>query len=327
MGRIKRDTDYAYAVARVRANELSLLTEADLEQLIVAESYKEAMRKLSDLGWGDWDGTMDYPDYIESYFDKTWCFLTETLDDIHELDLLILPNDMQNLKATLKNMILQHDTEGIYTNTTVYDTREIAQLVKEKRFEELPEFMIEPVKEAYAILVSGAGGQKADAVIDRATLKRMQELAEISESPLLMKMTELRLACADIKVACRCAKTGKSMEFIKDSLVPCNTLSLDELAAAACDSPEAVLAYVDTTDYAEGAEKMRESTSAFEKWMDDTMLDCVSEAKYTAFGIDPVVAYYLAREAEIKSARIILSAKKNNLSESIIRERVRALYV
>lgn len=327
MGRIKRDTDYAYAVARVRANELTLLSEADLEQIIIADSYRDAMKKLSDLGWGDWDGTVDYPEYIEAYSDKTWRFLKDTLDDIHELDLLILPNDMQNLKATLKNIILQHRTEGLYTPTTVYDTREIAQLVTEKRFEELPEFMIEPVKEAYAILVSGAGGQKADAVIDRATLERIRELSEESGSPLLMKMSERRIACADIKVACRCAKTGKSMDFIKESLVPCSTLSLDELAAAACDSPEAVLAYIDKTDYAEGAEKMRESTSAFEKWTDDTMLDCVSEARYTAFGIAPVVAYYLAREAEIKSARIILSAKKNNLPESVIRERVRALYV
>ena len=33
----KKDTDYAYAVARVRSNELSLLTEADTEQLIEAE--------------------------------------------------------------------------------------------------------------------------------------------------------------------------------------------------------------------------------------------------------------------------------------------------
>ena len=48
----KQDTDYAYAVARVRSNELSLLTEADTEQLIEAESYDEAMQKLADSGWG-----------------------------------------------------------------------------------------------------------------------------------------------------------------------------------------------------------------------------------------------------------------------------------
>ncbi|MBQ1545725.1 MAG: V-type ATPase subunit [Clostridia bacterium] len=56
-------------------------------------------------------------------------------------------------------------------------------------------------------------------------------------------------------------------------------------------------------------------------------MECVNQARYTAFGIDPVVAYYIARDAEIKSARIILSAKKNGLSNDVIRERVRTLYV
>ena len=49
----KQDTDYAYAVARVRSNELKLLTEADTEQLIEAPSYDEAMQKLADSGWGE----------------------------------------------------------------------------------------------------------------------------------------------------------------------------------------------------------------------------------------------------------------------------------
>ena len=50
---MNREYDYTYAVARVRANELSLLSAADIEQLIVAGDYKTTMHKLSDSGWGE----------------------------------------------------------------------------------------------------------------------------------------------------------------------------------------------------------------------------------------------------------------------------------
>ena len=90
---------------------------------------------------------------------------------------------------------------------------------------------------------------------------------------------------------------------------------------------DAVLSYLENTDYKQGAEEFRESTSKFEKWCDDLLMDCVSEARYTPFGVEPIVAYYVARDAEVKTARIILSAKKNHLSKDLIRERVRTLYV
>ena len=35
------ETEYAYAVARIRANETKLLTRADIDQLIEAESYEQ----------------------------------------------------------------------------------------------------------------------------------------------------------------------------------------------------------------------------------------------------------------------------------------------
>ena len=41
----------------------------------------------------------------------------------------------------------------------------------------------------------------------------------------------------------------------------------------------------------------------------------------------PIIAYYLARQNEIKTVRIILTAKANGFSEEATRERVREMYV
>lgn len=323
----KQDTDYAYAVARVRSNELSLLTEADTEQLIEAESYEEAMQKLADSGWGEVSKDTDYADYLEDHFAGHWAFLEEILDDIHELDLLLIQNDMQNLKAALKNLILPQPAEGVYSKATVYDTDAIVEAVKVKEWGDLPEFMQAPAQEAYDVLTTTGNGQLADAIIDRATLERILYLGKKSGSSVLANIAERKVATANIKTALRCAKTGKSRDFIDSSLAECETLNKVSLTEGALNGADTVLSYLEMTDYKEGAEQFRESTSKFEKWCDDLLMECVSEAKYTPFGVEPIVAYYVASDAEVKSARIILSAKKNNLSSDMIRERVRTLYV
>ena len=51
------------------------------------------------------------------------------------------------------------------------------------------------------------------------------------------------------------------------------------------------------------------------------------KAKYMFLGFEPVMAFYYAKQAELKTVRILLGAKQNGLSDNALRERVRALYV
>lgn len=323
----RRDTDYAYAVARVRANELTLLSEADLNQLIETEDYSSAKQMLVDAGWGEWDEGIDYPAYLERHYEETKTLLSEVLDDIHVLDLLLIQNDMQNVKAALKNLIVQSDTKGLYTYATVYETDKIVEAIEQKQFDALPDFMQAPAREAYQVLVSNANGQLSDAIIDKATLSEILRLGKESGSEMLARIAEYKAATADIKLAFRSAKTGKSADFLVRALVDCSSISADHLKEAALNGEEAVLSYLEETEYAEGAEQYRESSSAFEKWADDRITECVQSAKYESFGVEPIVAYYIARTAEINSVRIILSAKKNHQDKDVMRERVRMLYV
>ncbi len=324
---MNRELEYTYAVARVRANEQTLLSAADIEQLITAGDYKVTMQKLSDAGWGEIKDIYNYASYLENYFAKTWDFLVEIMSDIHELDLLLVKNDMQNLKAALKQIVSQHDAKDLYVQSTVYDTESILKAVEERRWNDLPDFMQEPAEEAYEVLTETANGQLADAIIDKATLERIKYLGIKSGSPVLAELAERMCATANIKTALRCANTGKSKDFVTRSLCDCDSISKDKLVETSLEGVESVLKYLDESSYKDAGAKFKESTSVFEKWCDDILMECVKEARYTAFGIDPIIAYYVARDAEIKTVRIILSAKINNLPADVIRERVRALYV
>ena len=85
--------------------------------------------------------------------------------------------------------------------------------------------------------------------------------------------------------------------------------------------------YLEGTAYAKGAQALRESASAFERWCDNRMIEMLKPQKYEAFSVGPLLGYLIARETEIKTVRIILTGKQNGFSDEAIRERIREMYV
>ena len=57
------------------------------------------------------------------------------------------------------------------------------------------------------------------------------------------------------------------------------------------------------------------------------MIELAQTARMTAFGTEPLAAYYLAKEAEIKNLRIISVCKESGTDRETITERMRKLYV
>ena len=52
-------TQYTYAVARIRALEVSLFSASTIEQLIACKDLESCLRFLQDKGWGGNDVPMD----------------------------------------------------------------------------------------------------------------------------------------------------------------------------------------------------------------------------------------------------------------------------
>lgn len=93
------------------------------------------------------------------------------------------------------------------------------------------------------------------------------------------------------------------------------------------EGPEVLRDFLSTHEFPEAAEALRTSPSAFERWCDNRVIETIRPQKTNPFSLGPVVAYYLARENEIKTVRIILTAKANGFTEEAIRERTREMYV
>lgn len=318
--------NYAFAVARVRALEAALFSDATIDQLLGCREYGAMLQMLTEKGWGD--GTeADAETILAREREKTWEVLTDLVKDPVVFELLSYSKLFHNLKAAIKEVVIGKVQAHIYYDDCPIGGEEMVKIVSEKNFSALPKPMQEAAEEAHESFLHTGDGQLCDIIVDRAALCAIYEAGQRSKIDLLMEYAETTVAVADIKVAVRSQKTGKSAEFMRRALAPCKSLNVEMLIHGALSGQEALASYLEETDYREGAEALRTSPSAFERWCDNRIIEAIKPQKYKAFTVGPVVAYVLARENEIKTVRIILSGRQNGLSDDSIREKVREMYV
>ncbi len=319
--------EYTYAVARIRAKELGLLTKQDLDTLIQTKDYDEAIRFLFDKGYGEDEKVKNAEEIIKKENEKTWELMSELVDDLNELDIFTIPNDFHNLKVSIKAVTRDITPVNMFVNNGNIEPQVIYEAVKSRNMSSLPNYLSECGKEALTALLQTSDGQLCDIIVDRASLEELSRLGLNADNDIIRLYTELSVASTNIKIAVRCNKTEKSLEFISKCLANCSTLNVDMLAKAASKSLEDIYNYLSYTSYSGAVEALKKSPTEFEKWCDNLLMEKMKTQKWEPFTIGPLVAYVIARDTEIKAVRIILSAKLNNLDTEIVKERLRDMYV
>lgn len=320
-------TQYTYAVARIRALEVSLFSASTIEQLIACKDDEACLRFLQERGWGGADTAMDADAILAREREKIWETIGEMHVDMSVFDVLSYTSWFHNLKAAVKEVCTGKSGANIYYEGTPISREEMVRIVKEKDYKALPENMQAAAEEAVETLLHSGDGQLCDVIIDRATLEAVKEAGRASKDDIIRDYAESTVAVANIKIAVRASKTAKSLEFMKRAMAPCDSLNVEGLAHAALAGMDSIIEYLNGNGYAEAAEALKDSPSAFERWCDNRIIQTIKPQKSNPFSVGPLVAYVIARENEIKTVRIILTCKQNGLSDDSIRERVREMYV
>ena len=311
-------TKYANAVAAVKAMENQLLSRSDMEQLINASGKGEISSLIAaKRGSGGGPGSLN----------DVWETINGYAPDDKELKILLYRNDFHNLKAALKAMIAGREPQDYYIRPTNLDLDELSTALAAKDYEALPEHIRSTASEAYELLTRTLDGQLADSLIDTAAMRTMQRDAEKFGGDFMKSYARLITAAADIKTAYRCALMKKPKNCIEMAVCGSHGLDKDDLVEAAVSGRESLFSLLESTEYDDGGRMLAKSPALFEKWCDDVIMELAETARMQAFGTDPLAAYYIAAEAELKNLRIITVCKESGAARETITERMRKLYV
>ena len=328
----RKDTDYLCLSAQIRSKECNLLDRARMERMLEAPTLQEAVRLLTEVGYENFDPNsesgLNHALLLrrEALFEEIYRYAPEP----QIIDVFKLKYDYHNLKAVIKSR--GSDVSALLVDAGRVSAADLVNKHQESgSWDFLPPAMAEAAREGERVLAETGDPQRSDALMDRAFYAEMHQLAEGIHCPYLMRYVETTIDAANLRSVIRTLRMGRSAAFLKDFLFPGGTVSPDAVLRDAVngDAGNAYRATVlrDAAAVGEDAVKSGASLTEFEKLCDDAVLAQAGTARRVPFGVEVVIGYVAAREAELTNVRIIMTGRMAGLPAQTIRERLRESYV
>lgn len=329
--------DYAYASARIRAREPKLLGISQFDRMIEAPAADEAYKVLTESEYGvegdNTTGVFAFEELLTDEMKKCYLLLTEIAPQTELVEAFQRRHDYFNIKVLLKAEFSGQQIPAILMETGTINSEAMSRMIRERDHSELTALMQEVIEQTRDVFSRTQDPQTVDLLLDRASHRQfISDLKQIN-SLYLHAIAGIVTDITNIKMFIRARSLKKSWDFIKKLLMEGGTIP-EKVYLESCEkSTDDFVEEIHTSAYGEVVRKgwelykTRKSISALEKQLDDYLMRFVREAKKVTMGVEPLIAYLFAKEAEIRNVRIIMTGKINKLPVELIRERLRESYV
>jgi len=343
MKTLKREI-FAKAAVEVSILEKRLLTKAQLEKILRADSFGQVQNVLLAAGYRHFPSHGVEQLHIHTLLNA---YLADFLEEVllisppnasEYLDMLLLDFDVHNIQAALMQRqggetAASHIIAVPQSRHSCYAARLTHQEQGEGYFAKLLDQAEERFKES---------PRTAQEWLDRAYYERLVVLAQESGIGLFISFVETKVDFYNLLTTLRMrgihARSGDipaaaAAELCESLMVAGGSLSTDFLAGLFSLSAEGIGKALEGSKYrrvfAHGlAHYSYENDSALvEKEMDNYITRMVAAKRFTALGPESLFGYLYARRIEVTNLRLVLAVRLQGLPEITARERLRELYV
>lgn len=301
--------EYVQAAALVKVSEKKLLSMSKLMRMIDANTALDILKILSET---DYSKSMagvvreeDFEEILSNETKRAYLFAKELVKDHDEiLKILALKYEFQNLKIRLK---------GEITNKTISEKIiNLAYIDLEKEY-----------KQALNEYEKTNDVQKAVVSLDKLYFEKLKKMCIATGLEILNKYYNLSINSYNLLTFLRLKNQKRDINYASSCIFD-NEELLDIYEK---DS------YIDDLKKMFDNKKMWDMYSKFakishlEKELDNLLINTMKEYKTVNYGIEPVITYIIAKEYEIKAIRLIMTGKINKIDTTVIKERMRDIYV
>jgi len=319
---------YGFAVGKVRVLQTRVFGAGTYERLLDAPTFSEQMRVLSDTIYGryleDASTADDVETGLETALDDFYRFLDEANLPEPVIRFFRVRYDYMNLRAVLKARALGVPTEGMIVALGTVPAEVVTGPPSE-----LPEFL----GNIATALTAGPDEESAtveaiDAVIEAALFADLVHSARAAKSGALKSLAALTVDVANARSAIRAHRRGVPAAVLPTMLHAGGSirvrdieswyaLPIEEFIPTLAASP--ALKGVTGTELA--------SDVGLDVVLDNLVARFVRRVSVVPFGPEPVIAYVMAREAEVVAVRTLLIGRLAGLEREALRRRLRDLSV
>jgi V/A-type H+/Na+-transporting ATPase subunit C len=331
------DNKYLYSVTRTRTLETKLLDSNKIERMVETKTAEDVIKILGETEYAnlisEMKHSLDYETIISKEIENTYKYMREILPEPELVDIFLLKYDIHNLKVLLKSTLLGEDHDFLLRDLGITPVNKLKENLKEKDFRTFHPIIAAGLEEILISFEDSPDPQMIDIILDRCQYNAMHQLAQKSKNKFLQDFIKSQIDMINIKSFLRIKGAGLGRDYLAKVLLQNGNLDYDYFAKYLDESLDSFRDSLWSSDFhsvlVEGLEsyERNKTLTKLEKLADDYIFDIAKQGKYVAFGIEPLVGYLMAKENEAKIIRMIMVGKMNNISNEIIRERLRDVYV
>ena len=322
------DWRYTFAVAQVRVLGAQMLSRAAMLDLANAEDFEQAVELLSST------------EYALPQSKKTIAelenILLEKRSEVRKLfkglmideplvELLRAGEDFANLRLALRRKLIEKPLGVDYSNEGSVPAHEFEEIFEQENYSPLPLYMREAIEKAVLAYYQNKDIRQIDFAIDNFQAEYKIRTAEQLKSVFLVELFRMQVDLINIRTMLR-LKLADSQNT--DGLIGGGYVPLDRFKHVLDLSNEAIGPLFASTPYYEIVEPgvhyfaANNSFLKIEQHCEDHLLGFLKSTIQITAGPQPVIAYLMLKEHEIRTVRLILTAKRNGLDARLILDRL-----
>jgi V/A-type H+-transporting ATPase subunit C len=330
--------EYGYACARIRELEKHLLNKEIINKMIGAPDLENALKVLIENNLSEYSFENTDSHYIDKVLTNT---LKVTLNIINEispypyfLHLFRWKYDFHNLKVLLKAKALnKKEPYPIYNGMGNISSNGLFAAVFEGKYQLVPVKIERIIKQSEAEYIKSENLQLMEIILDQGYYEIIFDQLEEINNPFLFYLYKTEIDLINLSIACRCKIRGIRKSKLSEILVKYGYFPIQKIIDIYDNSLHTWSNDFQKTEYStiveEGIKYWLENNSLLklEQLSDNYLLSLLKIGKYTTFGLESIIAYYYAKENDIKNIRMIINGKRYSLPNDSIKKYVRDAYV
>lgn len=325
------DWRYTFETAQVRTLEMQMLTRSTLQDMANATNYEQA---VSLLGTGEYSMPQASRDFaeVESALQARrtamrQLFANLTIDkDIVEL--FRMRDDFANLRLAVRRMLTEKPLGTDYSadgNVAPERFEELFGDYSEFDKPQFPDYVEQAAEQAVLAYYQDKDIRQIDYAIDNAEAQHYLKTSHWLESMFLLGLFRIQIDLNNIRTMLRLKFTDSEQRNV---FVDGGFVEIERFQHGLDIGLEALGALFFVTPYHKivetGADYLSSNSSflKIEQQCEEYLTGYLKTTVDIAAGPQPIITYLLMKENEIRTIRLILTAKRNNLDTRLLLDRL-----
>ena len=324
--------DWAYMSqsAQVRALEMQLLPRTVLMDMANAPEFASAVASLAAGEYALPQGSIRFEDVQNILLEKRTlvrALFADWMLDEAVVALFKSRNDFANLRLALRRTLTDKPVGADYSTEGNVPPELVEHVLEEENYDLFPPYMRRATEQAVLAYYQNKDIRQIDYAIDQVESEHQLSEARRIESVFLLNLFRIQIDLTNIRTMLRLRFADAQH---RHGLLDGGFVELDrfrqglELGSESLGQLFFATPYHRVVDVGAAYLASGESFLKIEQQCDEYLTGYLKSTAQITAGPQPIIAYLLLKEHEIRTVRLILTAKKNLLDTKLILDRIGA---